>query len=344
MTLHIMHVNLAKGFRGGERQTELLIQSLAARGFKQSLVCRSDSPLRHRLQNTERLAFINANHQLMGHWQAEADIVHAHEAKAVHWAWLHHCLKGTPYILTRRVPQQVKDSLFNRWCYSKASMAVAISSPIEKHLQSRHWCPVSRIPSALAHLKQNSDQVSELKVTYAGHFIIGHAGALVDKHKGQRELIAAARLLAKEIPEAIFLMLGDGPDKDVLQAESQDMTNIKWLGFKSNLGDYLSILDLFAFPSRNEGLGSTLLDVMDYNVPIVASAVDGIPDIVRNEETGLLVPPNDASSLARAILQLYKKPQLRIQLAQNAKAELQQYAPEMMAERYSQLYQSLITH
>ena len=98
MTLHIMHVNLAKGFRGGERRTELLIQSLAAQGFKQSLVSRSDSPLRHRLHNTERLTFIKANHQLMGHWQAEADIVHAHEAKAVHWAWLHHRLKGTPYI------------------------------------------------------------------------------------------------------------------------------------------------------------------------------------------------------------------------------------------------------
>ena len=99
------------------------------------------------------------------------------------------------------------------------------------------------------------------------------------------------------IPEAIFLMLGDGADKEMLQQASQDVKNIKWLGFKSNLGDYLSILDLFAFPSRNEGLGSTLLDVMDYNVPIIASAVDGIPDIVHHEKTGLLVPPNDASAL-----------------------------------------------
>lgn len=91
MTLRIMHVNLARGFRGGERQTELLIQTLAAHGVSQQLVCRGDSPLRAHLQGTPGLKFVTANHQLMGHWRAEpADLVHAHEAKAVHWAWLHH--------------------------------------------------------------------------------------------------------------------------------------------------------------------------------------------------------------------------------------------------------------
>lgn len=341
MTLHIMHVNLAKGFRGGERQTELLIQALATQNFKQTLVCRKNSPLRQRLQETKNLHFITADHQLMGHWKASADIVHAHEAKAVHWAWLHHCLKGTPYILTRRVPQSVKDNWFNRRCYKNASTAVAISSPIEQHLNHRHWCPVTRIPSALAHLKHDAEQVSALKATYKDQFIIGHIGALVDKHKGQLELISAARLLAPKIPEAIFLMLGDGADKEMLQQASKDVPNIHWLGFKSNLGDYLSIFDLFAFPSRNEGLGSTLLDVMDYNVPIVASAVDGIPDIVHHEKTGLLVPVNDATALANAIFRLYQNPNERQQLVENASQALQEYTPEMMAERYIALYHRL---
>lgn len=71
MTLRIMHVNLARGFRGGERQTELLIQTLAAHGVSQQLVCRGDSPLRAHLQGTPGLKFVTANHQLMGHWRAE---------------------------------------------------------------------------------------------------------------------------------------------------------------------------------------------------------------------------------------------------------------------------------
>lgn len=340
-----MHVNLAKGFRGGERQTELLIQALANSGLKQLLVCRSDSPLRTRLEGTTNLSFLNANHQLMGHWGApKVDLIHAHEAKAVHWAWLHHCLRGTPYILTRRVPQPVKDNSFNQRCYRNACMAIAISSPIEQHLNTHQWCPVQRIPSALAHLKHDPETVAILRATYTGSFIIGHAGALVDKHKGQRELIAAARLLANEMPDAIFLMLGDGPDSQSLQAESQDVPSIKWLGFKSNLGDYLAIMDVFAFPSRNEGLGSTLLDVMDYDIPIVASNVDGIPDLIQHEQTGLLTPPNDASALAAGILRLYRNPSLREQLVTNAKTLLNNYTPEAMAERYLALYRSMLIH
>lgn len=345
MPLTIMHVNLAKGFRGGERQTELLIKELAIHGLTQYVVCRDNSPLREHLKEINNLEFITSNHQLMGHWSApKVDLIHAHEAKAVHWAWLHHCLRGTPYILTRRVPQPVKNNSFNQRCYRNASMAVAISSPIEQHLKTHQWCPVQRIPSALAHLKHVPETVAILRTTYAGHFVIGHAGALVDKHKGQRELIAAARQLANEIPDAIFLMLGDGPDSQSLQAESQDVPNIKWLGFKSNLGDYLAIMDVFAFPSRNEGLGSTLLDVMDYDIPIVASDVDGIPDLVRHEKTGLLIPPNDASTLATAILRLYRNPSLREQLTTNAKTFLNNYTPEAMADRYLALYRSVLTH
>lgn len=343
MTLHIMHVNLAKGFRGGERQTELLIRALAEQKVRQTLVCRTNSPLRDRLSCTPDLQFIDANHQLQGHLKApKADLIHAHEAKAVHWAWLHHCLYKTPYILTRRVPQTIKNTRFNQYCYEHAQYAVAISSPIETHLHSKQWCPVARIPSALAHLKNNPDQVKALKEQYAHNFVVGHIGALVDKHKGQREIIKAAKLLENEIPEAIFLILGDGPDKEALLAESQDLSNIKWLGFKSNIGDYLAIMDLFVFPSRNEGLGSTLLDVMDYQIPIIASNVDGIPDIVIHEKTGILIPPNDAQALASAIAELNKKPATRQQLAEQATAGLLKYTPEAMAQRYLQLYRNIL--
>ncbi|MGN5138795.1 glycosyltransferase family 4 protein [Aeromonas sp. 164P] len=343
MTLHIMHVNLAKGFRGGERQTELLIKALADLNIKQTLVCRADSPLRQHLAGVA-VDVVTANHQAMGHLAAPAvDIVHAHEAKAVHWAWLHHLLRRTPYILTRRVPQSVRQSTFNRLCYRGASCAVAISSPIKRHLEDRHWCAVTQIPSVLAHLPANAQEIEKLTASYGNEkFIIAHAGALVDKHKGQSVLIEAARLLQHRIPNALFLMLGDGPDKEWLQQQSADLINMKWLGFKNNLGDYLSIIDLFVFPSRNEGLGSTLLDVMDYQVPIIASDVDGIPDVVAHQQTGWLVPVGDSQQLADAIWRLYQDPELRQRLVNNARAQLSHYTPAKMAERYSALYMKVL--
>ena len=207
MTPTIMHVNLAKGFRGGERQTELLIKELAKHDLKQYLVCRDNSPLREHLNAVSNLEFITANHQLMGHFAVhqKIDMIHAHEAKAVHWAWIENRLRGTPYILTRRVPQQIKQNLFSKLCYKHASQAVAISSPIASYLAGLQLAPVTTIPSALAHLPHNPDVIKEIKKQYQDKFLIGHAGALVDKHKGQREIIKAATLLENKVPNIHFI-------------------------------------------------------------------------------------------------------------------------------------------
>ena len=344
MSFTLMHVNLAKGFRGGERQTALLIEQLSTRPqIRQYLVCRRNSPLRQELANVPNLAFVTANHQLDGHLRLpHADLLHAHEAKAVHWCLIEERLRHTPYLLTRRVPQAVKDNPFNRLCYRHAQRAVAISSVIARHLTERGWCPVDTIPSALAHLPHQEEQTKWIRAQWPESFLIGHIGALVDKHKGQRVLIEAAALLEKTLPQARFVLLGDGVDGEALRAESRHLSNIEWLGFKQNVGDYLAAFDLFAFPSRNEGLGSTLLDVMDYGVPVVASNVDGIPDLVHHGETGLLVESGRADQLAAAITELYQSPDVRQQLTANARRFIENFTPEAMANRYLALYRQLV--
>ncbi|WP_376921573.1 glycosyltransferase family 4 protein [Aidingimonas halophila] len=343
-TLHIRHVNLARQFRGGERQTVLLINALAKHsGITQSLVCRRDSPMRAELVERSDITLIDADHQFAGHFQgAHADLVHAHEAKAIHWAFLHSLLRHTPYLLTRRVPQPVKQTGFNRLTYGRARHGVAISSVIEQHLEERGWCNISRIPSALSHMPRQASHVARLRDRFAGKRVIGHIGALVDRHKGQRLLIEAARQLRREFPDAIFLFLGQGDDKVVLQRESADLDNIVWEGFRSNIGDYLAIMDLFVFPSRNEGLGSILLDAMDYEVPVIASNVDGIPDIVTHDDTGILIPPNDGNALTEAIRSLLNAPDRAADLAESAHQRLSLFTPEAMGNAYLALYERLL--
>ncbi|GAB2787966.1 glycosyltransferase family 4 protein [Halomonas shantousis] len=342
--LHVCHVNLARGFRGGERQTALLIQALARHGIRQTLVCRRDSPLRDEVAVLP-VAVVSADSQLAGHFTVpRADIVHAHEAKAVHWAYLQHRLRGTPYILTRRVPQPIKDKPFNRLTYRAAACAVGISSVIEHHLEERSWCPVTRIPSALSHLPSDPERVAALRQRFAGRRIVGHVGALVDRHKGQRLLIEAARRLRTSHPDLLFLCLGQGEDGDALRAESSDLDNLVWEGFQRNVGDYLEAMELFAFPSRNEGLGSTLLDAMDHGVPIVAARVDGIPDIVIDQESGVLVPAEDSDALAQAIAALIDDPERRTRLAAGARRRLDAFTPQAMGSAYLALYRRLLGH
>lgn len=344
--LHIIHANLAKGFRGGERQTVLLIEALGELypTVSQTLVCRPDSPMREELAEVASVRIVSAKHQLWGHHvTGNADIVHAHEAKAVHWAWLHRTLYKTPYIITRRVDTPIKRKRTNLMFYGKADCCVAISNVIATELSALTRVPIPVIPSALTPSAPSADTAASLRSQYAKRFIVGHIGALVDKHKGQRVLLEAAKLLEKDYPDIVFLLFGQGDDEASLRKESEQSTNVNWMGFKKNILDYISAFDLFAFPSRNEGLGSILLDVMNAKVPIIASDVGGIPDIVKHQKTGLLIPANDASALAKGIIYLKENSALRQHLVQGATKHLDRYDPRSMADSYNQLYQSIVS-
>lgn len=342
--MRIVHVNLAKGFRGGERQTQLLIQGLAEAGAReQVLVCRKDSPLRKELWDTPGLAFRSARHMFGGHKKIpDAGLVHAHEGKAAHWAFMHFLIHRTPYIITRRVPNPLKSSLYTQMVYKKAARLVAISSSIQDYLGS--YVPsqtIDRIPSAWTKWTPQPPKIAKLQCEYGQYFVIGHVGALMDRHKGQRHLIEAARYFQDRYPQMRFLFLGSGPDRELLSQMAADCSNVEFLGFQKDVGAYLALMDLFVFPSNYEGLGSTLLDAMGFEVPVIASAVGGIVDIVQHEKTGLLISPGSPQSIIEAIEKLYQYPEKRKQLATKAKAQLAVYAPEEMVKRYQDLYQSL---
>lgn len=340
--LHIIHVNLAKGFRGGERQTALLIQALAGHATRQTLVCRRDSPLHDELKEVDALTWVDASHQLAGHFQAgKATVVHAHEAKAVHWAWLHKRLYRTPYVVTRRVDTLIKDKPVNRLFYGDADCCVAISTVIKQQLSrwNAHAIPV--IPSAMSNFIPDNQVTKQFKARYPGRFIVGHIGALVDRHKGQRVILSAAAQLQESHPNLLFVFFGQGEDESVLQQESQHLPNIVWAGFEPNIGDFIPGLDLFVFPSRNEGLGSVLLDVMQARVPIVATRVGGIPDLIHHEETGLLIEADEACALRDAIIRLVESQQERATLAENAYQRLTSFNPQTMAQKYRDVYHSL---
>lgn len=341
--MHIIHVNLAKGFRGGERQTVLLIQALAklTEITRQTLVCLPSSPLRTELADVADIKFIDAPHQLAGHWQSgNADMVHAHEAKAVHWAWLHHQLFRTPYTITRRVDTPIKRKWSNRLFYRHAHHCVAISRVIANEIRVLISREVHVIPSSLTPVTPDPVVAETLRISYPDRFLVGHIGALVDRHKGQRVLLDVARKFVNSHPNVLFIFFGRGEDEQLLQKESASLSNVVWMGFKTNIGDYLPALDLFAFPSRNEGLGSVLLDVMNAKVPIIASDVGGIPDIITHQQTGFLVPPNNAERLAEGIEDLISNSQLRHTLSLSAFAQLESYTPDAMAASYLPLYRS----
>lgn len=342
--MQIAHANFAKGFRGGERQTQLLIEQLAQQGYKQKLLTRVDSELAERCHHIKNLEIIPVKKPYMLHMRVvkNSTLLHAHETKAAQFAYAAHLRFGLPFIVTRRVDNPLKNNILNKKLYAAAYRTVVLSKAIEKEvLTVSHDAHTAIIPSAYSDISVDRTKADTIRKRFAGKFLVGHVGALVDVHKGQSLLISAAEMLAKSHPDIHFIFLGRGKDEERFKEEASGLKNITFEGFVNNVNDYVSAFDLFVFPSRNEGLGSILFDVMQLDVPIIATDVGGIPDIIENGMNGILIPPADPKAIADALLMLYADSEKRAALSTAAKAMVDNYSPEKMAAAYSQLYTQL---
>jgi glycosyltransferase involved in cell wall biosynthesis len=346
--MKICHVNFARGFRGGERQTQLLIEALSERGLEQALLARHDSPLFEKLASIPNLTLLPARKpylRYIGSTVSEyrPDIVHAHEAKAAQWTLLNYWLQGTPYMMTRRMSRPSKNVSFTRAVYRNAARVVALSSSVRDGIHSLlPGLPVEIIPSMFASLPVDPARVKMLRDRYAGKFVIGHVGALVNPHKGQVVLIKAIKLLNRKYRDLKILLLGSGRDELMLKRLAHDTKNIEFVGFVEDVGNWIGIFDLFVFPSLEEGLGSSLLDVMQQGKPIVASRVGGIIDVIQDRQNGILIPSNDPKALADTIEEMYLDPSMRERYGAAGLASLDRYSPARVARSYHELYSSIL--
>jgi glycosyltransferase involved in cell wall biosynthesis len=345
--MKICHVNLAKGFRGGERQTQLLIEALARLDVEQCLVARYDSPLHDKLAEIPNFTSFRVRKPYMAYLssveQYQPDLLHAHDAKAAQWSLLNYLLRRTPYLMTRRISRTSKNRMFTRAVYRNASKVVALSSAVRDSIHKlMPAIPVDVIPSMYASLAVDWEKVKQLSQRYSGYFVIGHIGALVNPHKGQAVLIRAMRLLNAKYTDMKVLLLGTGRDEGLLKRLASDLENVEFVGFVEDVGNWINVFDLFVFPSLEEGLGSSLLDVMQHAKPIVASGVGGILDVIQDGENGLLVPANQSVALAGAIEKMYLDKALRDRCAAAGFASIARYSPERVAQCYYDLYLSVL--
>jgi glycosyltransferase involved in cell wall biosynthesis len=342
--MFITHLNFAKGFRGGERQTQLLIEQLALSGYKQQLILRKGSQLTQRCADIKNLEIIEISKPYILHLKEikNATLLHAHETKAAQFAYFAHLFLHIPYIVTRRVDNPIKNNFLNKNIYSNAAHVVALSHAIKKEiLQVAPKANVSVIPSAFTNKEVHQEQVRAIKKRFEGKYLIGNVGALDDRHKGQSHIIKVAKILEKSHPNIHFLFVGSGQDEEKLRTQAQALTNVSFEGFVNNVNDYISSFDLFVFPSNNEGLGSILLDVMQMSVPIIATKVGGIPDIITDNTNGILVPPADNKAIKESILLLYNNKDKAAQLADTARKNIDRFSPHAMADAYRALYKKV---
>ncbi len=344
-TPRICHVNLAAGFRGGERQTELLVRDLAARGWSQRLVVRRGSALIERCRRLPGLQVADvlpnpANAALAAHGSS---LLHAHEARAVYAGWFLKMAAGTPYVLTRRLHHAESGSALRTRAYRASDCVVAISESIARSVTCRHADMAVRVVlDAHAGMPDGHRTPRRVLPDLGGKIVIGHVGELDHSHKGQGTIIAAARAMHDSHPGVHFVLVGEGRDEQRFRRAAAGLGNVAFTGFVDNVEDYLAAFDVFVYPSLHEGLGSSLLDAMAFGLPIAASKVGGIPEVVEDGVNGLLVPPENPAALVAALRRLLDDAALRESMAGANRARAAEFDTDRMTTAYESIYRDIL--
>jgi len=178
-----------------------------------------------------------------------------------------------------------------------------------------------------------------------GSPLLGNVAALVG-HKDHATLLEAMPLVLRELPGVRLVIAGEGELRPVLEARIEALRlgdSVRLLGYRNDVPRLLRALDAFVLSSCEEGLGTSVLDAMACGVPVVATAAGGIPEMVRDGETGLLAPPRDPAALARAIVRILREQVLAQALSRNAAALVRErFTVDRMVEGNLAVYRRVL--
>jgi glycosyltransferase involved in cell wall biosynthesis len=332
-------------------------------GLKQTLLCPKGSPLAAYAQqqgwalrtftrsfsvDPRRAAWLAQQQRVLG-----ADLWHLHDPHGHTLAVLASSLGWlrVPLLLHRRVDYPVSDRWLSRYKYNHPAIGriLCVSQAVAEVLRptladpSRMRVIHSGIDPARFTPRQQPGRLRRELGLPADHGLVGNVAALTQQ-KDYFTFLRTVAALGEGFP-AQFVIMGEGQQAAELKAYMTTLgvaARVTFLGFRDDIEAVLPELDLLLFPSEKEGLGTTLLDAMAAGVPIVATEVGGIPEIVHHEQTGLLAPVRDAEGLATQVRRLMgAEPDLRLRLISQGQALAQQHAyPQVAAKTLSQ-YQEL---
>jgi glycosyltransferase involved in cell wall biosynthesis len=360
-----LHIDSARTWRGGQNQVLLTVLGLRALGHRSMLVAHPAGELRQRAREGLDLVPLapTTEMDLSAAWrlsrlvkQLKPDVIHAHDPHAVAMAALALSMSTQifkpPLVASRRVDFHIKGNALSRWkyrqvdcfvCASEAirQMVIADGVPASHAVTIHEGIDVSRAAAAPA-----ADLHAELWLPHHAP-IVGNVAALVP-HKGQRHLIEAAAIVVKHVPDARFVIAGEGELRPQLERQIKEHRLEKHVflaGFRPDVLSVHKAFDLFVMSSVTEGLGTSLIDAMACGKAIVATTAGGMPEVVADRETGFLVPPRDDDALAAAIVTLLKDERLRRSMGEAGERRARsRFSAERMVQETLDLYKRVCMH
>ncbi len=349
-----LHIDTVRAWRGWQNQVLVTVLGLRSLGHRAMLVAHPGGELRARAaEGLELLPLAPVNEMdLSAAWrlaralkQLRPDIVHAHDPHGVAMAALALSMSTLPVtpplVASRRVDFHIHGNSLSRWkyrqvdCFICASEAIRLQLvgdgvPEERAVTVHEGIDLGRVAAATP-----ASLHEELWLPH-GAPIVGNVAALVP-HKGQKHLVEAAATVVRQVPDARFVIAGDGDLRRSLEQQVRHLgleKHVMLLGFRPDVLSLHKTFDIFVMSSVTEGLGTSILEAMAAGRPVVGTMAGGIPEVVQDGETGILVPPRDHEAMAAAIVKLLNDEPLRKQMgaAGLARATARFTAERMVAD------------
>lgn len=359
MDYRILHVNTANTWRGGEQQVVYLVEGLQSRGHNNFVVCQPKSVLREKLFSSKTPVFPLAMH---GEWDLIAaiklamiikknniQILHLHTAHAHTLGLL--AAKFNPackVIVSRRVDFHIhsrfkyKRGINKIITVSERIRQVLIEDKIdaEKIVAVHSGVDLERFNG----IKSNGYIYKEFNLDGKTP-IVGIVAALAP-HKDHQNFLYAAGKLKEKYPRVKFLIVGEGELKQDLKILTRQLgleKEVIFTGFRKDSLEIISTFDVFVLSSCLEGMGSVLLEAMALAKPIVATRTGGIPEVVLNGVTGILVSPGDSGELANGIMQLLGDNALAKEMGLKGKERVKEFSKDKMVEKTEGIYKKIMS-
>jgi glycosyltransferase involved in cell wall biosynthesis len=367
--MKILHTNFHKGWGGQSNRILIVCRELQRKGHDVILATPSGSELAKRahaegIGTFEKARFLRG-FSPRGLWgdlrslgsllkEGKFDIIHTHGSQDS-WALALALigLRDRPFLLrTKHNIFPIKDHFANRWLYGRAAQKiVCISRAIMEYCAGKSYLHPENL--VLIHSAVNADlygngnrEEVRKELGWEGKYVLGIIGRLRPE-KGHRILFQAIHNIKDRIPELALLVSGTGTLYQNLQDYARELhisERVRFLGFREDIPNILASLDLFVMPSYSEGLGTAALEAAAARLPIIASNVGGIPDIIEDGKTGLLVPAGDPRALAQAIQFCHNNREKAGTFGTRARERiLKDFSEKALGEKNERLYQSLVT-
>lgn len=363
--ISVLMVDSETSWRGGQAQLQLLMRGLCGEGCRVGLAAPARSEIRRRTTGLP-VAFhplrVDGGMDLVSAWRLRGilkhedyDVIHSHSSHAHGVAYLACAGRAARprQVVSRRVDFAVAGNVLSALKYRRgADLYLAISSGVREALLAGgvESDRIRSVPSGID--LEKFDRVGDgagLRREFGiepSTRVVGNIAALAP-HKSHSDLLHAARVVCARRDDVRFFIVGEGK----LHAELAALTaslglkgRVTFTGFRDDALEFLRVFDCFVMSSYLEGLGTSIMDAQAAGVPVVATETGGIPDIVEDGVTGLLVPPRDSGALAAAIERMLEDEVLRNKCVSAAAGKSRGYDYRRMVYKTLGAYREVLGH